>query len=99
MLYTLTFLISQNKIFKQFFAHFQLACDAFCLDDDEAFLEATFSLQSESLTQQNVRLVEAKNEDTAEALSKCHNKKVSCPSIFGYLVRFVVSCRVINCES
>uniref|UniRef100_A0AAR5QJ33 Nitric oxide synthase n=2 Tax=Dendroctonus ponderosae TaxID=77166 RepID=A0AAR5QJ33_DENPD len=55
---------------------FKLACDAFCLDDDEAFLEATFSLQSESLTHQNVRLVEAKNDDTAEALSKCHNKKV-----------------------
>ncbi|XP_050304291.1 nitric oxide synthase, salivary gland isoform X2 [Anthonomus grandis grandis] len=56
---------------------FKLSCEAFCLDDDDTFLEATISLQSESLTQQNVRLIESKKDDTASALSKCHNKKVT----------------------
>ncbi|XP_066248100.1 nitric oxide synthase isoform X2 [Euwallacea similis] len=56
---------------------FKFACETFCLDDDETFLEATITLQSESLTQQNVRFVESKKDDTASALSKCHNKKVT----------------------
>ncbi|CAH1134822.1 unnamed protein product [Ceutorhynchus assimilis] len=56
---------------------FKLACEAFCLDDDETYLEATIALKTESLTTQNVRFVECKNDDTASALSKCHNKKVS----------------------
>ncbi|XP_060528614.1 nitric oxide synthase isoform X2 [Cylas formicarius] len=55
---------------------FKVACETFCLDDDDTFLEATISLQSESLTQQNVRFIESKKSDTVVALSKCHNRKV-----------------------
>ncbi|XP_018567945.1 nitric oxide synthase, salivary gland isoform X2 [Anoplophora glabripennis] len=56
---------------------FQVACETFCLDDDDAFLEATMSLQSESLTAQNVRFLDSKPENLVAALAKCHNKKVS----------------------
>ncbi|XP_076253398.1 nitric oxide synthase isoform X1 [Rhynchophorus ferrugineus] len=55
---------------------FKHACESFCLDEDETILEATASLQSESLTQNTVRFVEAKRDDTASALAKCHKKKV-----------------------
>ncbi|KAG5898095.1 hypothetical protein JTB14_027452 [Gonioctena quinquepunctata] len=55
---------------------FKVACETFCLDDD-TFLEATMTLQSESLTAQNVRFVESKATPTSDGLSKCHNKKAS----------------------
>lgn len=55
---------------------FQVACETFCLDDDDAFLEATLTLQSESLTAQNVRFIDSKPENSLAALAKCHNKKV-----------------------
>ncbi|KAJ8968172.1 hypothetical protein NQ314_002429, partial [Rhamnusium bicolor] len=56
---------------------FQLACETFCLDDDDTFLEATITLQSESLTAQTVRFVESKHDNISIALARCHNKKVS----------------------
>lgn len=56
----------------------QVACETFCLDDDDTLLEATITLQSETLTAQTVRFVEEKPFETAAALSKCHNKKVCC---------------------
>lgn len=57
-----------------------MACETFCLDDDDAFLEATMTLQSESLTAQNVRFIDTKPENLVVALAKCHNKKV-LPSV------------------
>lgn len=67
----------QEQAFMKWAPHiFKLSCEAFCLDEDESFLEATITLQSESLTQQNVRFVESKQDETASALAKCHNKKV-----------------------
>lgn len=59
---------------KSFFL--QLACETFCLDDDDTLLEATSTLRSESLTAQNVRFIEAKLTSPAEGLARCHNKKV-----------------------
>lgn len=58
------------------FITFKVACDTFCLDDDGTFLEATMSLQSESLTINNVRFIEATTVPLTAGLSKCHNKKV-----------------------
>lgn len=59
-----------------------MSCETFCLDDDEAFIEATNTLQSESLTHQSVRFVDSNKDDTASALSKCHNKKVRTVNSF-----------------
>ncbi|XP_067008227.1 nitric oxide synthase, salivary gland [Anabrus simplex] len=63
---------------------FGVACETFCLDDDETFLEATMALQGPTLSASTVRFVETKEEklapeslDLAEGLSKCHGKKVS----------------------
>lgn len=54
---------------------FKVACETFCLDDDDTFLEATITLQSESLSAQNVRFITAPRPDKiTDALSKCHNK-------------------------
>ncbi|KAG8222258.1 hypothetical protein J437_LFUL001456 [Ladona fulva] len=61
---------------------FSLACEAFCLDDDEdKFLEATLALKAETLSPSSVRLVETSPEadtgsDLITRISKCHNKKV-----------------------
>ncbi|XP_063930433.1 nitric oxide synthase, salivary gland isoform X2 [Zophobas morio] len=55
---------------------FKIACETFCLDDDDTFLEATMTLQSESLTSQTVRFVTSKGSNITTALAKCHNKKV-----------------------
>ncbi|KAJ3625519.1 hypothetical protein MTP99_016084 [Tenebrio molitor] len=55
---------------------FKIACETFCLDDDDTILEATMSLESESLTSQTVRFVASKADNITTALSKCHNKKV-----------------------
>ncbi|KAJ8960069.1 hypothetical protein NQ318_009511 [Aromia moschata] len=60
---------------------FQIACETFCLDDDDTFLEATISLQSESLTTQNVRLVEAKSDSIVAGLTKCHKRKVAASQL------------------
>lgn len=54
----------------------QVACETFCLDDDDAMIEATKTLESEALSTTTVRFIEAKKEDAAKGLSKCHNKKV-----------------------
>ncbi|KDR21429.1 nitric oxide synthase, salivary gland isoform X2 [Zootermopsis nevadensis] len=55
---------------------FSVACETFCLDDDDTFLEATLALRSPMLSSATVRFVEAKEESLVKALSKCHNKKV-----------------------
>lgn len=55
---------------------FRVACETFCLDDDDAMMEATKALESETLSATTVRLIEAKRDDTGIGLSKCHNKNV-----------------------
>jgi nitric-oxide synthase len=61
---------------------FKIACETFCLDDDDTILEATMSLESESLTSQTVRFVASKADNITTALSKCHNKKVQIRQVF-----------------
>ncbi|XP_023704470.1 nitric oxide synthase, salivary gland isoform X3 [Cryptotermes secundus] len=56
---------------------FSVACETFCLDDDDTFLEATLALRSPTLSSATVRLVGAKQESIAKALSKYHNRKVT----------------------
>ncbi|KAJ9597797.1 hypothetical protein L9F63_011405 [Diploptera punctata] len=56
---------------------FSVACETFCLDDDDTFLEATLALRSPTLSSTTVRFVETQPDDLATALSKCHNKKVT----------------------
>ncbi|XP_069669172.1 nitric oxide synthase, salivary gland isoform X2 [Periplaneta americana] len=56
---------------------FSVACETFCLDDDDTFLEATLALRSPTLSSTTVRFVEAKEENLAKALSKCHNRNVT----------------------
>lgn len=41
----------------------QVACDTFCLDSDETFLEATQMLHSEAVTASTVRFVESATQD------------------------------------
>lgn len=53
-----------------------MACETFCLDDDDAILEATITLQTENLTQATVKFVEAKPMDEVASILKAHNKKV-----------------------
>ncbi|XP_071050182.1 nitric oxide synthase, salivary gland isoform X2 [Onthophagus taurus] len=55
---------------------FRVACETFCLDDDDALLEATITLQSENLSSSTVRFVESKPKDLVSSLSKCYNKQV-----------------------
>lgn len=38
---------------------FQVACETFCLDDDETLLEVALSLGSEALSAAAVRVIEA----------------------------------------
>nr|XP_023011652.1 nitric oxide synthase [Leptinotarsa decemlineata] len=71
-------LCGQEQAFRKWAPQiFQVACETFCLDDDDTLLEATMTLQSESLTAQNVRFVESRATAAPVGLSKCHNKKVS----------------------
>ncbi|XP_017771545.1 PREDICTED: nitric oxide synthase, salivary gland [Nicrophorus vespilloides] len=55
---------------------FRVACDTFCLDDDDSFLEATMTLQTENLSSNSVRFVDGKSLETEISLTKLHNKKV-----------------------
>ncbi|CAG2057145.1 unnamed protein product [Timema podura] len=62
---------------------FRVACETFCLDDDDTFLEATIALKSPTLSASTVRFMETKAEPMDAALSKCHNKKVSTCNVAG----------------
>lgn len=53
-----------------------MACETYCLDDDDAFLEATVTLNPE-LTASTVRFVDTKADIICSALTKCHSKKVN----------------------
>ncbi|KAK5644702.1 hypothetical protein RI129_006002 [Pyrocoelia pectoralis] len=68
----------QDQAFKKWAPQvFKVACDTFCLDDDEFMLEAALTLETETLSNATVRFVDAKEESMEVSISKCHNKKVS----------------------
>ncbi|KAK9703975.1 FAD binding domain [Popillia japonica] len=68
----------QEQAFKKWAPEiFRVACETFCLDDDDAILEATITLQTENLTQATVKFVEAKPMDEVASILKAHNKKIS----------------------
>ncbi|GLV41924.1 Nitric oxide synthase [Carabus blaptoides fortunei] len=68
----------QEQAFKKWATEvFRVSCETFCLDDDDAFLEANLALQTETLTVSTVRFVEGTADKIAPALTKCHNKKVA----------------------
>ncbi|XP_071633462.1 nitric oxide synthase isoform X2 [Temnothorax longispinosus] len=56
---------------------FAIACETFCLDDDDTLLEVALSLGSEALSAATVRFVEAAPQPIAKALNKCHNRNVT----------------------
>ncbi|KRT82107.1 hypothetical protein AMK59_3120, partial [Oryctes borbonicus] len=68
----------QEQAFKKWAPEiFRVACETFCLDDDDALMEATITLQTENLTSATVKFVDSKPMDLATSVLKCHNKKVS----------------------
>lgn len=68
----------QEQTFRKWAADiFAIACETFCLDDDDTLLEVALSLGSEALSAATVRFVEAEPQPTAKALSKCHNRNVT----------------------
>ncbi|XP_043272207.1 nitric oxide synthase, salivary gland [Venturia canescens] len=68
----------QEQAFRKWAADtFAVACETFCLDDDETLLEVALSLGSEALTNSTVRFVEADPQPIAKSLSKCHNRNVT----------------------
>ncbi|KAK4875678.1 hypothetical protein RN001_012100 [Aquatica leii] len=71
-------LCGQDQAFKKWAPQvFKVACDTFCLDEDDTYLEAAMALEGEALSNNNVRFIEAKREPMEACISKCHNKKVS----------------------
>ncbi|KYN45005.1 Nitric oxide synthase, salivary gland [Trachymyrmex septentrionalis] len=68
----------QEQTFRKWAADiFAIACETFCLDDDDTLLEVALSLGSEALSAATVRFVEADPQPMAKALSKCHNRNVT----------------------
>ncbi|XP_012524269.1 nitric oxide synthase, salivary gland [Monomorium pharaonis] len=68
----------QEQTFRKWAADiFAIACETFCLDDDDTLLEVALSLGSEALSAATVRFVEAEPQPIAKALSKCHNRNVT----------------------
>ncbi len=41
----------------------QVACETFCLDDDDSFLEATMAFKSESISPSSIRFVDAEPQE------------------------------------
>ncbi|XP_043579281.1 nitric oxide synthase, salivary gland [Bombus pyrosoma] len=68
----------QEQTFRKWAADtFAVACETFCLDDDDTLLEVALSLGSEALSAATVRFVEAEPQLIGKALSKCHNRNVT----------------------
>ncbi|XP_015431485.1 PREDICTED: nitric oxide synthase, salivary gland [Dufourea novaeangliae] len=68
----------QEQAFRKWAADtFAVACETFCLDDDDTLLEVALSLGSEALSAATVRFMEADPQPIAKALSKCHNRNVT----------------------
>ncbi|KAE8744679.1 hypothetical protein FOCC_FOCC008682 [Frankliniella occidentalis] len=55
---------------------FSVACETFCLDDDDSFLEATMAFKSESISPSSIRFVDAEPQEIDQGLSRCHNRRV-----------------------
>ncbi|XP_026468232.1 nitric oxide synthase, salivary gland-like [Ctenocephalides felis] len=56
-----------------------VACETFCLEDTDTYLEATQALNTDVLSQDTIRFVESVPEGLIPALRRCYNKKVvSC---------------------
>ncbi|CAK9823130.1 Nitric oxide synthase, salivary gland [Anthophora retusa] len=73
----------QEQAFRKWAADtFTVACETFCLDDDETLLEVALSLGSEALSAATVRFVEAEPQPIGKALSKCHNRNVTTCNMF-----------------
>nr|XP_018899118.1 PREDICTED: nitric oxide synthase, salivary gland isoform X3 [Bemisia tabaci] len=61
---------------------FSLACETFCLEEDEALAEVKQALCGESLSPDTVRFVNAKEDSLDSALSSYHNRTVvKCPLV------------------
>ncbi|XP_057655799.1 nitric oxide synthase-like protein isoform X1 [Diorhabda carinulata] len=56
---------------------FKVACETFCLDDDEILQDAALTLESESLTANNIRFLEKPETTHLNGIFKCYNKKAS----------------------
>ncbi|XP_032680802.1 nitric oxide synthase, salivary gland [Odontomachus brunneus] len=68
----------QEQTFRKWAADtFAVACETFCLDDDDTLLEVALSLGSEALSAATVRFVEIEPQPIVKALSKCHNRNVT----------------------
>ncbi|XP_076232753.1 nitric oxide synthase [Calliopsis andreniformis] len=73
----------QEQAFRKWAADtFAVACETFCLDDDDTLLEVALSLGSETLSAATVRFVEADPQPIGKALSKCHNRNVTTCNMF-----------------
>lgn len=69
----------QEQAFRKWAADtFTVACETFCLDDDDTLLEVALSLGSEALTPSTVRFIEA----DPQPIAKCN--------YFTYLYLFFV---------
>ncbi|XP_044753718.1 nitric oxide synthase-like protein isoform X2 [Coccinella septempunctata] len=62
---------------------FKVACETFCLDDDDTLNEATKYLQLQSLSEGTVRFVSGKAESPKESLIKMHSKEIHGTKILG----------------
>jgi len=68
----------QEQTFRKWAADtFAVACETFCLDDDDTLLEVALSLGSEAVSAATVRFIEAEPQPIVKALSKCHNRNVT----------------------
>ncbi|XP_031367225.1 nitric oxide synthase, salivary gland isoform X1 [Apis dorsata] len=73
----------QEQAFRKWAADtFAVACETFCLDDDDTLLEVALSLGSEALSAATVRFIEAEPQPIGKALSKCHNRNVTTCNMF-----------------
>ncbi|KAL3268497.1 hypothetical protein HHI36_007609 [Cryptolaemus montrouzieri] len=72
----------QEQAFQKWAPHiFKVACETFCLDDDDTLNEATKHLHTEYISENTVRLVPATAVATKLALIKIHGKDVQSSRI------------------
>ncbi|XP_015598208.1 nitric oxide synthase, salivary gland [Cephus cinctus] len=72
----------QEQAFRKWAAEtFAVACETFCLDNDDTSLEIALSLGSDTLSAGTVRFVESDPQPITKALSKCHNRNVTTCSM------------------
>lgn len=77
----------------------QVACETFCLDDDDTILEATLALRSPTLSSSTVRFVEAKQENLAKGiLARCVINKINHLGVVDGRLNITTGVREILCE-